>query len=236
MILGIDTATPVCSVALVERQSVIAEAVGDAGQPDGRRPNHAVSLLPAIESLLRRTGRRLDDLAAIALTLGPGSFTGLRIGLSTAKGLAYGSTISVLGISTLLALAARVNDWQGRICACLDARKGEVYAALFERRDKSLHRLQRDTVAQPRNLLRDLAARHGAHPWLFVGDGARLYRDLILSAIPSCRFAMEEGYSSVAAAAALLIEAEHAEAIRAPVDALAPIYVRRSEAELKARA
>jgi tRNA threonylcarbamoyladenosine biosynthesis protein TsaB len=239
VILGIDTATRVCSVALVHERRVIAEAVGGAPsgpRPDGRRPDHAATLMPSIEYLLSRAGCGLDELTGIVLTLGPGSFTGLRIGLSTVKGLAYGSGIPVAGISTLLALAARVDDWRGRICAWLDARKGEVYAGLFERRDTTLYRLRPDTVAPPGRVLRDLAAERGPQPWLFLGEGAQVYRDLILSAVPDGRFAAEELYPSIAAAAALLVEAGSTEAIRAPLESLAPIYLRRSEAELKVRA
>ena len=127
-ILGVDTATSTASVALIEDGRLVAEEVhssrGSANQSQtvNSRVNHAEIILPLIEAALRKAAASLRDLSGLAVSIGPGSFTGLRIGLSTVKGLAYGLDIPVVGISTLLANAARVNDFDGLICSFLDAR------------------------------------------------------------------------------------------------------------------
>jgi len=152
-ILGVDTATSTASVALIEDGRLVAEEVhssrGSANQSQtvNSRANHAEIILPLIEAALRKAAASLRDLSGLAVSIGPGSFTGLRIGLSTVKGLAYGLDIPVVGISTLLANAARVNDFDGLICSFLDARKKEVYAALFRRNGDALTRLTEDRVA-----------------------------------------------------------------------------------------
>ena len=121
-ILGVDTSTARASVALVEDERLILEQV--KGGPPGvqcptvlpERTNHAEVLLPLMEGLLTRAGWALDQLSAVAVAIGPGSFTGLRIAVSTVKGLAYGSCLPIVGVPTLAAVATRVRDWQGWIC------------------------------------------------------------------------------------------------------------------------
>src|SRR5436853_7693656 len=134
LILGVDTATTAASEGLVEDGKLVREAIHAAKPGNGGgafRANHAAILLPLIDDLFTGSGRALTDVNAFAVALGPGSFTGLRIGLSTVKGLVYGSEAPVVGVSTLHAAAARVEGFAGYICPFIDARKKEVYAALF---------------------------------------------------------------------------------------------------------
>ena len=146
-IVGIDTSSATASVALLEDGQIIAERchpisiAGHAAGLAGFKSNHAEILLPLVESVARQARVSLPEVSGIALSIGPGSFTGLRIGLSTVKGLAYGWGIPVVGVSTLLAQAARVGDFDGVICSFLDARKHEVYAALFRKSKHGLTRL-----------------------------------------------------------------------------------------------
>src|SRR3970282_1974851 len=158
MILGIDTATATASVALVEEGRVIAEEVRTAlkqsgPHPSGGRGNHAEILLPLIGMVLAKAGVLLPEISAFAVSIGPGSFTGLRIGLSTVKGLAYGWEVPVVGVPTLLAVAARVTGWDGLVCPLLDARKKEVYAALFRKEAETLERLAEDLVCSAEAVL-----------------------------------------------------------------------------------
>src|ERR1051325_5013163 len=132
-ILGLDTATATASVALVEDGRIVADEITRenashrfTGVSTG---NHAEIVLPLIRSALEKAGATIADLTALAVSVGPGSFTGVRIGLSTIKGLSYGSSIPVLWFSTLLANAARVGSFEGLICSLFDARKKQVYAA-----------------------------------------------------------------------------------------------------------
>ena len=142
-ILGVDTSTTSASVALIEDDQLIAEA-GDGREPSigliSARGNHSETVLPLIQAVLDKSDCRLADLNAIAIAIGPGSFTGLRIGLALVKGLAYDGNLPVIGVPSLEAQAARVRAFAGLICPLLDARKEEVYTAVFDRRDGILRR------------------------------------------------------------------------------------------------
>jgi tRNA threonylcarbamoyladenosine biosynthesis protein TsaB len=124
LLLAIETATAHTSVALLRGERLIDEQASPSGTPA------AEGLLPAIDSLLRRTGRPLAELQAFAVSLGPGSFTGLRIGVATVKGLVFGSDLPVVGVPSLAALALGAAT-DGPVVATLDARRGELYAAGF---------------------------------------------------------------------------------------------------------
>jgi tRNA threonylcarbamoyladenosine biosynthesis protein TsaB len=125
LILAVETATCVMSVALVRAGEVLAEV----SSCDGRM--HAERLLPGVDAALRLAGVSLDDVAAYAVSIGPGSFTGLRIGLATVKGLALADGRPVVPVSTLAALASAAPGAAGPVAALLDARRGEVYAAAW---------------------------------------------------------------------------------------------------------
>lgn len=236
MILGIDTATATASVALVEEGKLVLEEIRSAprhGAPAGRG-NHAEILLPAIETVLNKAGLSLSAISAFAVSIGPGSFTGLRIGLSTVKGLVYGSEIPVVGIPTLAAIARKVTGWDGLICPFLDARKKELYTALFRQRAGALERLTEDLVCSAEAVIERVAALDGGEPCLFIGDGIQSYGRLITAALGGrSRLTLGEAYPSTACAAAQLGEARLARQECDPVGAMVPLYLRLSEAELK---
>ena len=125
LLLALETASPYASVALLEGERLIAE-VGASGT----RP-HSARVLPAIHSLLELAGARVSDLDGYAVSVGPGSFTGLRVGVATVKGLAFGDAVPVAAVSTLEALASSAHVGDLPVLACLDARRGEVYAAVW---------------------------------------------------------------------------------------------------------
>jgi tRNA threonylcarbamoyladenosine biosynthesis protein TsaB len=238
-ILGIDTATATASAALVEDGKLISEEVRPGYPQDGplrstQRGNHAEILLPLVDTVLKRAGLSLCDVSAFAVSIGPGSFTGLRIGLSTVKGLVYGSKIPVIGVPTLLAIAARVTDWEGLICPFLDARKKEAYAALFRRDGKILKRLTVDLVSQPEGIIRQIGSSSDGEPCLFIGEGAKVYGDLIKASLGD-RGALTLGdcYPSIASAVARSGEERLLKRDFDPLAALVPLYLRPSEAELK---
>jgi tRNA threonylcarbamoyladenosine biosynthesis protein TsaB len=138
-VLGIDTATSVASVALVEDGVIIAEGSYPNRAPLSAKPtasqksHHAEVILPLIEGVIAKAQATLEALSGVAVSIGPGSFTGVRLGLATVKGLTYGWDIPVAGISTLEANAARAADFEGVICSLIDARKNEVYGLLSPR-------------------------------------------------------------------------------------------------------
>jgi len=149
--LGIDTSSAAGSVALTTPGRVLAEWTLDVDR------THAVRLLPHIRWMLQEAGLGLGDLAGIAVTLGPGSFTGLRIGIATAKTLALVSGKPLVGIPTLEVLAGNVPHARGLLCPVLDARRGEVYWALFRQEEAGrLQRVTEDRVGTPEAVLEGL--------------------------------------------------------------------------------
>jgi tRNA threonylcarbamoyladenosine biosynthesis protein TsaB len=182
--------------------------------------------------LFESTGVSLQNITGFALSIGPGSFTGLRIGLSTVKGLAYGWQIPVVGVSTLFAHAARVTDYEGLICALLDARKNEVYAAVFRKTADIVNRVTEDVVASAANVVEMVRGLQRGSPCLFVGDGAVVYKHLFLE-LPGVCLPETTNYPTVAAAVARLGEDRFRSNRVDDLGALTPAYVRPSEAEFK---
>jgi tRNA threonylcarbamoyladenosine biosynthesis protein TsaB len=224
LILGIDTATSVASVGLVCDGEPLAE------ESRSETSSHTEILLPLISGLLARCGVELAAVQGMGVSIGPGSFTGLRVALSTVKGFAYALGQRVVGVPTLEALARTVTDWDGEICSILDARKGEVYTAFF-RYDRygQLERLTPDQVCPPQALLDHLLT-----PCLFLGDGVKTYGQLIQErygpAAQLLPFATHHPRGAVVAKMAWerLSRGEHDD-----LGALVPRYVRLPEAEFK---
>lgn len=239
-ILGIDASTPTASVAILENGELVVEEIYPKNLVDSREDpahrvgNHAEIILPLIQLTLEQARIALADLSGIALSIGPGSFTGLRISLATVKGIAYGAGLPVVGISTLHANAARVTGGDGIICALLDARKHEVYAALFQRHNGSLKRLSEDTVlsiAEAMERIRILSA--GATRSLtIVGPGAKVYEPLLAQRFgKAALIAPGSEFGSVAAQVAALSWDRFCAATTDALGALTPYYLRASEAE-----
>jgi tRNA threonylcarbamoyladenosine biosynthesis protein TsaB len=170
-ILGLDTSTRSGSVALVEDGRIRAE-LNVAGPLD-----HSERLLPSVDFLLDRLGLAVNDLDAVAVTRGPGSFTGVRVGLATAAGLARAAGIPAAGVPTLEALAhATPPPEAGRwICTWIDAGRREIYAAAFEVMEGGLQQCLPPTVEPPSAWLERLPEVAAT----FVGDGSESYAELL---------------------------------------------------------
>jgi tRNA threonylcarbamoyladenosine biosynthesis protein TsaB len=184
-ILGIDTSTSATSVAVLVPAGREVERRDDPAP--GERPRHAEVLLRLIEQALVQAEVGWDDVERICVGIGPGGFTGLRLGISTARALAQGHDLPIVGVSSLEALAWGIElsgeneidlpghpDLHGPVLAVIDARRGEVYAAAFRH-----HRMTMDPVAvAPAELAERLAGRRewGRSPMLAVGDGAVRFR------------------------------------------------------------
>ncbi len=234
-ILGLDTSISVASVAINEDGRIVAEDFyprqGTAAG-SGAKSNHAEIILPLIDSVLQRAGIGFTDLTGIAVSIGPGSFTGVRIGLSTTKGLAYGTGMPAVGISTLQAIAARVAGFEGMVCSILDARKGEVYAAVFRKHGNQLERLTEDALMPILSFLEELRGLEKTTPCIFIGDGVTAYRSLLQQVSRlQIHIADEEPRPSVAAAIALLSERQFSDQRAVRLEDLAPVYLRRPECE-----
>ena len=168
-VLAFDTATAATVVGLLEAGGALTEARHDP--PPGGRPEHAQRLLPLVHQVVEDW----DAVARIGVGLGPGSFTGLRIGIATARALAQGRGVPVVGVGTLAVVARRLSDdFDGTCLAVLDARRGEVFAAMYRH-----HRTTMEPgVFPPAELAERVAARRewGRSPMLGVGDGAVRFR------------------------------------------------------------
>lgn len=169
-ILALETSTPTVSVALLDDAELIGVRSADVGSGASAR------ILPWAAELLAEAGWGPRDLDAVAASLGPGSFTGLRVGLATAKSLAWSADIALIGESSLHTLAEGADAGATWVSSVLDARRGQVYAAWFEGSGPAaaarLERRSEDAVCDPAAWAAELAARPGAHA---VGDGLTRY-------------------------------------------------------------
>jgi tRNA threonylcarbamoyladenosine biosynthesis protein TsaB len=228
-ILGIDTATSAASVALLENGAIIADEIHL--QP---KAGHAEIILTLVEVVFAKARASLADIDGIAVSIGPGSFTGLRIGLSTVKGLAYGGRVPVVGVSTLLANAARVSAFDGVICSMLDARKKEVYASFFRRTSDSLTRLTEDALAPIHAIIDQAQTLAAGGATLFIGEGVKVYGSVVVSTLgPQARFCNADGYPSLAAAVARIGKERLLHSEGDFLGSMVPVYLRLSEAEMK---
>ena len=168
-ILVIDTSGPVCGAAVMDEEKVYCEYTAQ------NRNTHSASLMPMIESALTSAGTELKALDAVAAVTGPGIFTGVRIGVATAKGLAHGAGLPCIPVDALEALAVSAGDFDGLICPIQDARAGQVYGAVFRQEERL-------TGDQPMKLEEYLEqAEKLGNRFLFLGDGAPVHHDAISS-------------------------------------------------------
>ncbi|MCP3951222.1 MAG: tRNA (adenosine(37)-N6)-threonylcarbamoyltransferase complex dimerization subunit type 1 TsaB [Desulfobacterales bacterium] len=220
-ILAVDTATRACSVALADGGGTIAELNYFHGQ------THSRHLAGMVEHLLDIAAARMEDLAAFAVDAGPGTFTGLRIGLATIKGLADATQKPAVGVSSLDVLASQAGFSFGHICCMLDARRGEVYTARYAAGDNAVEKLSAEEVLAPHQ-----AVAAGTGPCLYIGSGAVAYRDIISEiAGENARFAKGDANHLRASTVARLGLRQ----LRTPEAGentnLVPNYIRRSDAE-----
>lgn len=166
MILGIDSSAVTAGCALYDNGRIIAEQFMNNGH------THSETLLPMVESMLKNAGITLADVDSIAVTAGPGSFTGLRIGIAAVKGMAMGSKKPCIAVSTLEAVAYNFTGFDRVVCACMDARCGQVYNALFRTEGGVVSRLCGDRAVRAEELSRELAGMDGKI--VLAGDGAEL--------------------------------------------------------------
>ena len=221
LILGIETATEQVGVAVGGHEGVIAtfEVVR------GRR--HAEILTPAIEFLLRQADIELAEISVVAVDVGPGLFTGMRVGLAAAKAIAQALRIPMIGISSLDLLAFPCRHTDRVVVPVIDARKSEVFYSMYRQVPGGLQQVSEPTVGPVEELVADLLAR--SQDVLCVGDGALRYRDEILDG-----FRCEIG-GDAHPSAAPLVQLAHARALREewvnPWE-VEPIYLRAPDAQI----
>ena len=226
--LAMDTSGPVCGVAVARDGSVLYE-----GAAVNKR-THSVNLLPMAQEALTRAGVAMEEIDLLAAVVGPGSFTGVRIGVSTVKGMAHGLNRPCVGVDALEALAAGAGDTRALLCPIQDARAGQVYGAVFGAGFPPVRITKDEAVKLDELIDHALAAAKEGQPLCFVGDGVAVHRGAIEARL-GARAVFPPAHLSMLrpAAVALLAEAHRDE--RVDYLTLMPRYLRAPQAE-RARA
>ena len=227
-ILAVDTATNSLSVAIMEAGSLRTELTCSTGE------THARHLMTLVDTVLNVSGMTAKDLDAFAVTIGPGTFTGLRIGLSTVQGMAAATSKPVTGITSLEALAAQAAPTShgsgSLVCAMLDARRQEVYCGLYRSNGQAVVPISEPRVGSPETLVDEIE-----EPCLLVGSGALLYKKALREKLAD-RFVLAPHsahtiHGETIARLALKTFENHT----VPVNrVLEPLYLRKSDAEINA--
>jgi tRNA threonylcarbamoyladenosine biosynthesis protein TsaB len=223
LILGIDTATVQVGCAIGGHEGVLASAHSSRGK------RHAETLTPAIDFIRRQARIELSEISVVAVDLGPGLFTGLRVGIASAKAIAHALRVPMIGVNSLDLVAFPVRFTSRLIVTALDARRGELYYAFYRQVPGGLQRLSEPEVGSPDDLVSEIIAR--GDECLLVGDGALRYAELFegLSKVEMCDQAL------AFPTATSLVQLAHARALREewfnPWE-LQPLYLRAPDAEI----
>ena len=223
MILAFETTAKAGSVALYENGKLLGEQYQNTGL------THSQTLMVMAEDLLKQCGKTVSDVTAVAVAEGPGSFTGVRIGVAAAKGFAWGARIPCFGISTLEAMAVSLGIHRGLVCPCMDARRNQVYNALFYVNEGQLERYSEDRAIALAELKNELEALDG--PVYLVGDGAELAYKHLASGMEELILPPEHRRHQRALGVALAAEAKIAAGDPGDANAMTPNYLRLSQAE-----
>jgi len=221
-LLAIETSTLVGSVAIMQNGQLAYEQVL------GIREDHSSRLMPAVDDALRHVGWSPRDVDVYALAIGPGSFTSLRVGLATVKGLCMATGAAVVAVPTLDVMALAFMGCRWRVCPMLDARMNEVYGAVYEWREEGQNKLTPDRVAS----VEDILAGWENSPVVCFGSGAELYRERIEKTLgDNCRFVDRSFGLPRASRVAVAATKRFALGETDDIDLLEPVYLRKSEAE-----
>ena len=221
-LLAVDTSTSSCSVALFNGHRLLAEELYTAGK------THSRHLLSIIHRILSRCACEPKDIQGIAVTVGPGTFTGLRIGISTVKGIAAATGTSVVGISSLAALAYPLAMLDRPVVAMIDARRGEGYHAQYQ-----VGAIVSDLSAPVSVSTPDTAASTLPERAVLVGSGAVLYREMFKARYPRIGFADATSHVIRAASVGMLAMARFEGQDVDSIDSLIPEYIRKSDAQIQ---
>ena len=223
LILAFETSAKAASVALMDENKLLGEHYQNTGL------THSQTLMVMAEDVLKQCGKTVSDVTAVAVAEGPGSFTGVRIGVAAAKGFAWGGEVPCYGISTLEAMAESLGIWQGYVCPCMDARRNQVYNALFYVNHGVLERVTQDRAIALSDLSQELKNLDG--PIFLVGDGAKLCCNTLSGSVPGLVLPPEHRQHQRAVGVAILAAKKIAAGEYGDGNALTPNYLRLSQAE-----
>lgn len=223
-ILGLESSAKSASTALSEDGKILARSYQNTGL------THSCTLLPMAETMLANCGCSIDDIDVIAVAAGPGSFTGLRIGVSAAKGLAWAKELPCAAVSTLEAMAQNLAHMEDFVIVCaMDARRNQVYNALFHVQNGSLQRLCEDRAVALSVVAEDL--KNEARKKIIVGDGAVLCYNYLTQSGISCTLAPESLRMQDAVGVCLCAHTAAQQELLISSAELQPVYLRLSQAE-----
>ena len=223
LILAFETSAKAASVALLEDGKLLGESYQNTGL------THSQTLMVMSENLLSQCGKTVEDITAAAVAAGPGSFTGVRIGVAAAKGFAWGREIPCYGVSTLEAMALSLGAYQGYVCPCMDARRSQVYNALFYVNRGKPERRTEDRAISLAELGEEL--KNSKEPIFLVGDGSILCYNTLLESVPGLVLPEEHRMHQRASGVALAAARQIAAGAPGDANALTPNYLRLSQAE-----
>lgn len=222
-ILALESSAKSVSVAVCEDGLILAQAYQNTGL------THSVTMMPLLENMLEKAGLTLAQMDVIAVAAGPGSFTGLRIGVSAAKGLAWALDKPCCGVSTLEAMAENGRSFEGTVICAMDARRQQIYNAIFTCCGGELTRRCDDRAVALSQVAEEL--RTDPLPKLVIGDGAALCCDYLTAQGIECRMAPPMLRCQQASGVALAAERMAAQGCTCTAQELCPNYLRLSQAE-----
>lgn len=222
-ILAFETSAKAASVALTDGGKLLAESYQNTGM------THSQTLMVMAQELLKTCGLCPKDVEAVAVASGPGSFTGVRIGVAAAKGFAWGGELPCYGVSTLEAMARNLGIWQGYVVPAMDARRSQVYTAIFHAQKGVLTRLEEDMAISLEELREKI--KNFEESIFLVGDGALLCYNTLLEEVPALVLPPEHRMHQRAAGVALAAQAMADAGDPGKAAELTPNYLRLSQAE-----
>lgn len=222
-VLALESSAKAVSVAVCENGVILAQGYQNTGL------THSVTMMPLLENLMKTASLSLADMDVIAVAAGPGSFTGLRIGVSAAKGLAWSLDKPCCGVSTLEAMAENGRSFEGTVICAMDARRQQIYNAIFDCRSGELTRRCEDRAVSLAQVAEELQS--DPDPKLVIGDGAQLCCDYLAAQGIECRVAPPALRFQQAAGVALVAERMVLSGKTVSAQELNPTYLRLSQAE-----
>lgn len=224
-ILGIDTSTMAASVAVIEDNQLVCEYTINT------KKTHSQKLMPMIENMLKESDLNINDIDLIGICVGPGSFTGLRIGMATAKAIAHVNNIPIVGVTSLEMLAGNMNLCDKKICSILDAQRNQVYTAKFEYIGNRLVQINDTDVLEIDKLINEISASED--DYILIGEAVYKYeeklKDIENISIPSPSHNVTKASSLCSIALEKYNQGENIESCYT----INPMYIRKSQAEVQ---
>jgi len=223
-ILAYDTSNKFLSVAVLDEEELLSNFHKDIGI------KHSSMLMPTIDKTLKRAHLELKNIDAIALNIGPGSFTGLRIGVAVAKALSLATNIPVIGVPSLDVIAHNYTNQEGYISIVLDARKSKVYSAIYESASGEISRISEYLLVDVDSLIEKLKG-----PTLFFGDGLSLYGEYMAKHCPLVKFSKDTNWYPRAEIIGKLGLEKIKKGYREDIDKLVPMYLHPKECNISSK-